>query len=149
MKSLVLAFAFLTSLIAADLQVGNPLTKQPSVSLQDLAKNPSRFVGKTFQVKGKITEVCQVMGCWIMLTDGKGSMMRIQMPDGKVSFPKDAAGRTAVAEGTLAKYDLTKDEAIAMAKHAAEDAGRPFHPESIKAPFVYFQIEGSGAVLSE
>jgi hypothetical protein len=106
-------------------------------------------VGKNFQVKGKITEVCQVMGCWIMLTDGKGSMMRIQMPEGKVAFPKDAAGRSAVAEGTLAKYDLTKEEAIATAKHEAEDAGRPFHPEAIKAPYVYYQIEGTGAVLSD
>jgi hypothetical protein len=89
------------------------------------------------------------MGCWVMLTDGNGAMMRIQMEEGKVAFPKDAAGRTATAEGKLAKYELTKDQALAMAKHEAEDAGRPFHPETIKAPYLYYQIEGTGAVLGD
>ncbi len=36
-----------------------------------------------------------------------------------------------------------------MAKHAAEDAGRPFHPEAVQAPYVYYQIEGTGAVLGD
>lgn len=149
MKTSVLALLIMMSTFAADLKIGAPLTKQPVVSIADLAGKPEAYVGKSFQVKGKITEVCQVMGCWVMLTDGKGSMMRVQMEDGKVAFPKDAAGRSAVAEGVLAKYDLNKEEAMAMAKHAAEDAGRPFNPEAVKAPYVYYQIEGTGAVIGE
>lgn len=149
MKTFSLFLALLGPVLAADLQVGKPLTKKPAVALSDLAAKPADYVGKTFQVKGKITEVCQMMGCWIMLTDNQGSMMRIQMPEGKVAFPKDAAGRSAIAEGTLAKYDLSKEQAIAMAKHEAEDAKRPFDPEMVKAPYVYYQIEGTGAVLSD
>ena len=149
MRMSLLALVLIVSAFAADLKIGAPLTKQPVVSIADLAAKPDAYVGKSFQVKGKITEVCQVMGCWVMLTDGKGSMMRVQMEEGKVAFPKDAAGRTAVAEGKLAKYDLTKEEAVAMAKHAAEDAGRPFNADAVKAPFVYYQIEGVGAVIGE
>jgi len=100
------------------------------------------------QVKGRITEVCQAMGCWVVITDGQKAM-RIQMEEGKVSFPKDAAGKPVVAEGTLSKHNLNKQQAIAMAKHEAEDAGRAFKPESVKAPYVYYQIEGTGAVLTE
>ena len=84
------------------------------------------------------------MGCWIMLTDEKGAMMRIQMKEGEVAFPKDAAGRSVVAEGTLAKYSLSKEAAIAAAKHEAADAG-PFHPESVKGPpGGFYQIRGNG-----
>lgn len=149
MKTTFLALTLACSLLAADLKIGKPLTQQKQVSLAEVATKSAAYVGQTVQVKGKITEVCQVMGCWVMLTDGKGAMVRIQMEDGKVAFPKDAAGRSVVAEGVMAKYDLTKEEAIAMAKHEAEDAGRPFHPEAIKAPYVYYQIEGIGAVLSD
>jgi hypothetical protein len=149
MKTSMLAIVMMTAAFGADLKIGKPLSKQPAVSIADLAAKPDAYVGKSFQVKGTITEVCQVMGCWVMLTDGKGSMMRVQMEEGKVAFPKDAAGRKAVAEGKLAKYDLSKEEAIAMAKHAAEDAGRAFNADAVKAPFVYYQIEGVGAVISE
>lgn len=149
MKTTILAIAFIAALHAAELKIGKALTKQKTVSLAELTAKPDAYVGKKFQVKGKITEVCQVMGCWIMLTDGKGAMMRIQMEEGKVAFPKDAAGRSAVAEGTLARYELSKDQALAEAEHEAKDAGKPFHPESVKGPVVIYQIEGLGAVLSD
>jgi hypothetical protein len=64
------------------------------------------------------------------------------------NFLKDAPGRSVIAEGKLAKYELTQEQALAMAKHTAEDAGRPFDPKSVKAPFVYYQIEAAGAVLT-
>jgi hypothetical protein len=147
MSKVLLVVLLAGSLFAGELKVGNPLTAKRTVSLTDLVAKPERYVGKTFRVEGKITEVCQVMGCWVMLTDGKGAMMRIQMEEGKVAFPKDAAGRSVVAEGKLARYQLSKEQAIAEAKHAAEDAGRPFHPESVKGPAVIYQIEGTGAVL--
>lgn len=137
------------SLYAAQLKLGKPLTQRRTVALAELVAKPESYVGKSFQVKGKITQVCQVMGCWIMLTDEKGSAIRIQMEEGKVAFPKDAAGRSVVAEGKLAKYELSKGDAIAEAKHEAADAGRTFHPESVKGPMVIYQIEGTGAVLSD
>jgi hypothetical protein len=149
MRTTVLALVVACTLQAGELKLGEPLTQKRIVSLAELTTKPDSYVGTTFQVKGKITEVCQMMGCWIMLTDGKGAMMRIQMKEGEVAFPKDAAGRSAVAEGTLAKYELSKEAAIAAAKHEAADAGRPFHPESVKGPRVVYQIEGTGAVLSD
>ena len=76
-------------------------------------------------------------------------MLRYQGDESKTSFPKNAAGRTATVEGTLKKYELTKEQAIAEAKHAAEDSGRPFHPEAVKGPMVIYQIEGERAVLAE
>jgi hypothetical protein len=149
MKTTLFAILIACTLHAAELKIGKPLTQKRAVALADLVAKPESYVGKTFQVKGKITQVCQVMGCWIMLTDGKSASMRIQMEEGKVAFPKDSAGRPVVAEGKLAKYELSKEEAIAEAKHQAEDSGKPFHPESVKGPMVVYQIEGTGAVLTD
>lgn len=134
------------SLLAAD-KFGKPLEGKPQVTLAQLKAKPESYVGKEFQVKGKVTEVCQAMGCWVMLTDGT-NLLRFQSEKHDMSFPKDASiGRTATVEGTLAKYELTKEEAMREMKHAAEDAGRKFDPASVKGPMVIYQIEGNGAVL--
>lgn len=146
MKTYLLAALSALSLYAGELKLGQPLTAKRMVSLRDLVAKPDAYVGKTFQVKGIITEVCQMMGCWVVLTDGPATM-RIQMEEGKVAFPKDASGRHAIAEGKLARYKLSKEKAIAMAKHQAEDSGRPFDPEKIKGPVVTHEIEGTGAVV--
>lgn len=149
MKKVLLALLLTGLLQASELKLGKPFKQTRVLSLTELVAKPDTYVGKTVQVQGKITEVCQAMGCWVMITDGKTATMRIQMEEGKVSFPKDAAGKPVVAEGKLSKHSLTKEQAISMAKHEAEDAGRPFNPDSVKGPFVYYQIEGTGAVLTE
>ena len=133
----------------AETKYGKPLEGKPVVTLAQLAAKPDDYIGKEFQVKGKITEVCQVMGCWLLLTDGKGSSMKFQGDEATISFPKNAAGRMATVEGTLAKYSLTKEQALAEAKHAAEDSKRPFHPELITGPKKVYQIEGERATLAD
>jgi hypothetical protein len=135
---------------AGELKLGKPLVEKSQTSLNELVAKPATYVGKTVQVSGKITEVCQAMGCWIMITDGKDARIRIQLAEeGKVAFPKDAPGKSVIAEGKVVRFELTKEQAVAMAKHEAKDAGRPFNPESVKTPYVYYQIEGSGAVLTD
>jgi hypothetical protein len=152
MKTPLLAILALTAVLqAAEQKFGKALEGKPAVTLAELVAKPESYVGKEFQVKGKITEVCQAMGCWIMLTDGKAdgkpAMLRYQADERVVTFPKNAAGRNATVEGKLAKYELTKEEALAEAKHAAADAGRKFDPSVVKGPQVIYQIEGERAVL--
>ena len=43
---------------------GKPLTVKEPMALATLLAHPDDYVGKTVQVKGKITEVCQMAGCW-------------------------------------------------------------------------------------
>jgi hypothetical protein len=62
MKTSILAVVLIVSACAEDLKIGKPLSKQPAVSIADLAAKPDAYVGKSFQVKGTINEVCQVMG---------------------------------------------------------------------------------------
>ena len=113
-----------------------------------LAK-PARFVGQSVQVRGKVTEVCQKMGCWMMLSDGKSALIRIKVKDGDLVFPKEVAGKMAVAEGAFEELKLTREQATARAKHEAEENGRKFDPASVKGPVTIYQIQGVGAVIED
>ena len=109
-------------------------------------RSPDQSVGKVVQVKGKVTEVCEKMGCWMQLVDAEQGV-RVKVNDGDIVFPKSAIGKTAVAEGTLKKLELTKEQAIARAKHEAEERGTKFNPASVKSGATIYQIQGTGAVI--
>jgi hypothetical protein len=130
----------------ADTRLGKPLVLTRPVSVSALMAAPDASVGKVVQVKGRVTEVCEKMGCWMQLTDGK-SAVRIKVVDGEIVFPGSAIGRSAVAEGTLSRIELSKEQAIARAKHEAEEQGRKFNPASVKSGTTIYQIQGTGAIL--
>jgi hypothetical protein len=67
---------------------------------------------------GRITEVCQAKGCWVMLEDG-GQAARVMVKDHAFAVPKDARG-AAIVCGTLAVKELDEK----TARHLAADAGR-------------------------
>jgi hypothetical protein len=136
-----------TLFAAADTKLGKPLTAKQPVTIAELLAKPADYVGKTVQVKGKITEVCQMMGCWIYVADEQGNKIRVKVNDGEIVFPKDGAGRTATAEGVFTKEDLTREQAIDRAREEAKDSGRKFDPASIKTGTVIYQIQGTGAVI--
>lgn len=145
----IVAVVLLTAAVAsAEVRLGKPLTLNEPVPVATLMRSPDDSVGKTVQVKGKVTEVCEKMGCWMQLVDG-GQAVRIKVNDGDIVFPKTAVGKTAVAEGTLKKLELTKDEAIARAKHEAEERGTKFDPKSVRSGATIYQIAGTGAVILE
>lgn len=150
MKLLVSAILTLSIAFGADLKLGAPLTAKEAMPLAALFASPAPLVGKTVQVKGKITEVCEAMGCWMNLTDDQGHLLRIKVDDGgDIVFPKDSIGKTAIAEGKLEKFDMTREEVIAAAKEEAADSGRKFDPSSIKSGKTVYQIAGTGALIFE
>jgi hypothetical protein len=135
-------------LAAAELKLGKPLTVKEPTTIEKVYAEPEKFLGKTVAVKGKITEVCQMMGCWMNLVDSaSGKSIRIKVNDGEIEFPKNGAGKMAIAEGTLTKIELSKERAIAEAKHEADEMGRKFDPKSVLGPVTRYQIKGSGAVV--
>jgi hypothetical protein len=147
MKHLLVVFAAAGLICAADLKLGKPLDAHPPIALATLLAHSDDYVGKTVQVKGKIAAVCQEMGCWIDLVNDSGQKLRIKVNDGEIEFPKDSAGKTAIAEGKFTKVVLTRDEAIEQAKEAASESGKKFDASSIKSGATYYQIQGTGAVI--
>ncbi len=149
MRSLFLLAAVLAVCAAAETKLGKPLTLKNELSIAELSQKPDGFVGKTVQVKGKVSEVCEKMGCWMNLTDtaANNKSVRVKVNDGEIVFPKTAIGKVAVAEGPFVKIDMTRDQLMAQMKHEAEANGKKFDPASVKSGKTIYQIQGTGAVI--
>ncbi len=145
MRILATALAMAACAMAAE-KFGKGLTLDKPIPVATILASPDQYVGKTVQVKGKVTEVCEMMGCWMQVV-GNEKAMRVKVNDGEIIFPKNSVGRTAIAEGMLKKLVLTKEQAAARAKHEADEQHRKFNPDSVKAGVTIYQIQGSGAVL--
>lgn len=134
--------------LSAETKLGKPLTLKQALPAGVVASAPEKYVGQTVQVKGKVVEVCQKMGCWMNLADpATGKMIRIKVKDGEIVFPKESVGKMAIAEGKMVKLDLTKEQLIAQLKHEAEENGKPFDPATVTSGKTIYQIAGTGAVV--
>ncbi|HWR34588.1 MAG TPA: DUF4920 domain-containing protein [Clostridia bacterium] len=148
-------FVFVTVFIlgltawAGETKLGNPLKLKETVSIKKLVVHRDQYAGKDVQVKGKVTEVCQKAGCWMVVMDDKGNAVKIKVKDGEIVFPKDAAGKMATVEGKFVKTERTREEAIQQAKHEAEEKKLPFDESKAKIETVTYQIQATGAVISD
>ncbi len=150
MKLLPVFFIATSLCLPAPLNLGSPFTLKQPDPVGKIASAPAAYVGKTIQVKGKVTEVCQMMGCWMNLADAdSGKLLKIKVNDGDIVFPKDSTGKMAVAEGKLVKIELTRDQAVANARHQAEEQGHKFNPASVKSGATIYQLQATGAVVLE
>jgi len=145
---MILAMVATAALALAADKLGKPLTLKTQTAIADLSAKPADFVGKTVQVKGNVSEVCQSMGCWMQIVDpATKAAVKIKVKDGEIVFPKTSVGKAAVAEGVYTKIEMTKEKAIEQAKHEAEENGKKFDASKITGPVVTYQINGTGAVI--
>lgn len=147
MRIVILSLLALGLLSAGENRLGKPLTVKEPMPLGALLAHPDEYAGRTVQVKGKIAAVCQMMGCWLDLTNDEGQKIHIKVNDGEIEFPKDSVGKIAIAEGKLTKTELSKEQAIARAREEAGERGVKFDPASVKGPMTIYEIQGSGAVI--
>lgn len=111
----------------------------PVVTFGDLMKNTEANNGQTILVKGNVTEVCQEMGCWMMMSDGTNSA-RVKTLH-KFFLPKDIAGSNAIVIGTFKVAEISEDEA----RHYLEESKNPtMKPEDLKGPQKVYEIEALG-----
>lgn len=147
MKPIAAVFLF-AALASAETKFGKALSGAAPMPIDKLNREAPQWTGRTVKVKGRVTEVCQKMGCWLALVDPSGNAaIKVKVVDGEIMFPKESAGRMAIAEGKLEKFELTREQAVARARHEAEEQGRKFDPASVKSGAVVYQIAGAGAVL--
>jgi hypothetical protein len=136
-------------LLNAETRLGQPMTLRQPLSVDQVVTSADSSVGKTIQVKGKVTEVCQMAGCWMQLSGTGSNAVRIKVNDGDIVFPQSAVGKTAIAEGKLQKIELTREQALARARHEADERGSKFNPASVKTGTTFYQIQGTGALVLE
>jgi Domain of unknown function (DUF4920) len=97
---------------------GDKLPAGEPVAIDVAAANAAEHVGKPQLFAGRITEVCQKEGCWLMIEEN-GLAARVMTKDHAFVVPKDATGR-AIVYGVLSENTLSPD----AVKHLADDAGK-------------------------
>ena len=133
---------------AGELALGQPLTLDTVTKVSEINKNPEQYVGKPVLVEGLVISVCAKRGCWMdIASDVPFEKIQIKVVDGEIVFPLEAKGKTARVEGIVDEIQLSKDQAIRMGKHRAEEQGTDFDPASITGPVTFYRVKGLGAVI--
>jgi hypothetical protein len=81
------------------LAIGEPITR-PLVPLAALAANPALYRERVVATAGKVTAVCQEMGCWMDLADETGTA-HVRMHGHAFFVPKSASGHRARVQATV------------------------------------------------
>ncbi len=128
---------------------GAVIEKKGAVSLSEVDKKMKKEnlpeVANVL-VKGKVTEVCQKKGCWMMMEDGAGNEVRVRFEDYAFFVPMNISGWTVYAQGT-AFYDTTT---VAMLKHYAEDAKKSkAEIDNITKPLVSLNFTATGVLFDK
>ena len=146
---LIVAAAVFAASAGEGKSYGKGLSGEEITKVSEIYAQPDKYVGKTVRIEGLVTDVCLKRGCWMMIAgDKEFESLRIKVDDGVITFPAEAKGKRAIAEGVLAKIELTPEQALAQAKHLAEEQRKPFDPAMVKDfPTVMYQLKGTGAVI--
>ena len=83
-------------------------------AISGLERGESEFV----KIKGKITEVCQAKGCWMILVDGD-TYARVTFENYGFFVPTETSMQRSVVYGQLSERVLSGEQA----EHYAQDAG--------------------------
>lgn len=108
----------------------------PVVKIADIYGDLDSYQNKVVVVEGDVTEVCQNMGCWTMISDGKNEIRAMTLH--KFFLPKDLKNVKAIVQGEFEVKEITEEQA----KHFAEESGKS--TENIKGPQKLYRIKSAG-----
>lgn len=121
------------------------------ITFKELFELPQNFIGKDVSLKGMITEVCPMRGCWINVKDEVSDLqIRIKVTDGEIVFPLSGVGNRVLVEGEFSKLIFSEDQAKQWKIHLAEEKGETLNPDSIiikDSDLVEYRIIGRGAEI--
>lgn len=130
------------------LQLGEPLSLKTATPVSEINKHPEKYLGKKVLVEGLIINVCAKRGCWMdIASDVPFEKIQVKVVDGEIVFPLEAKGKNARVEGVAEEIKLTKEQAISMGKHHAEEQGTTFDPATVTGPVSFYRIKGLGAEI--
>lgn len=107
---------------------GAGLTLEAATPLAEVVRTPERFADAPVLLHGRISDVCQKKGCWVVLRDG-GEQVRVRFHDYGFFLPTDASGSEAWVEGRVKVEVLSKK----MARHYASESSDG-DPDAITGP---------------
>lgn len=137
--ALLLCFAALPVHAGEPTSYGEAFADGPAVPVSEAITNVDRYAGEARRFSGRITEVCQAKGCWMMLEDD-GQAARVMFGDHAFYLPKDASG-TAVVHGVLERKELTPEQV----GHLSGDSGTGIPAQPVEYRIVADGVRVAGA----
>lgn len=140
MRLLSILFLMLSSAAAAHAAgtpYGKPLPEGGTVPVSQAIADFDGHADTPMRFSGRITEVCQAKGCWMMLEDD-GRVARVMFGKHDFYVPKHTAG-TAVVHGVLTRKELTPEQV----EHLSSDSGK-----GIAAEPVEYRITADGVEIA-
>ena len=126
MRACLIALLFVFSAVAhaeAPEKYGADLPAGDVVSIATAVADLQAHAGKARKFSGRITDVCQKKGCWVML-ESEGQAVRVLMGDHDFYIPKDVRG-PAVVYGVLSRQQLGKEAAAHTAAESSDGKAVP------------------------
>jgi hypothetical protein len=120
---------------------GKPITSKKVVSLTEVVKQPEKYKDGKILLEGKIKDVCQMKGCWLMLSQGNEAI-RIKFEGYSFFVPTDSRGKKARVEGKLMLETLSEE----TARHYASES-KDADPSQIRGPQQVVTLEASGVQI--
>ena len=105
-------------------QYGADFTISDSMTAKELLNSPEKYVGKKVRVSAKVSDVCQKMGCWMVISE-EDKHMRVTTKDHKFFVAKDGAGSKCDIEGEVVLKKASKARSEHFASEQSEGAPVP------------------------
>jgi len=117
------------------------LLSNPTVSVETLLDDPANYRDQNLLVSGRVTQVCQKKGCWMVIAH-EDRTMRVMMKDHAFSVDMNGVGNDCLVHGTV----ITKAVDPEIVEHlAAESVSVEKMPEAGKeAGTVLYELEATG-----
>ena len=120
---------------------GGDFTGAAKATLDEVAKTPDKFAGKTVEVSGTVGTICLKKGCWLGLAGSQpGVSARVTFKDYAFFAPMDCKGADARIEGVISVKKLSEGERA----HLAGDEGKKVE----EIPAVELRITASALELT-
>ena len=109
----------------------------------DVLGNPAQLVGQTVLLEGKVTDVCQRAGCWMVITDDEHTM-RVLMQDHSFAVDKAGTGAHCRVEGRIIAKEIDPAE---VAHFASESGDVENMPEKAATGDIVYQMVATGVAM--
>jgi hypothetical protein len=103
---------------------GGEFTQEEVVAAASLLGDPAKYVDQTVRVEGRVADVCQKAGCWMVLADGD-KLMRVRMKDHGFAVARDGAGATCQIEGQVIAKTIDAKEVAHFEGESAKVEAMP------------------------
>ena len=137
LPSLLLLLVLSAAAAQAGTPHGKPLPEGPDVPLAQALSAFEAHAGTPRRYSGRIAEVCQAKGCWLMLEDA-GQVARVMFGKHDFYIPADSRGQVVV-HGVLERRELTPEQV----EHLSADSAR-----GLRAAPVEYRITADGIEIA-